>query len=34
VLLVGIGLIAVTSFYTAIYRTVWIARRLRDNGKD
>jgi phosphatidylglycerophosphate synthase len=34
VLLVGIGLIAVTSFYTAIYRTVWIARRLKENGRD
>jgi phosphatidylglycerophosphate synthase len=33
VLMVGIGLIAATSFYTAVYRTVWIANRLREPGK-
>jgi phosphatidylinositol phosphate synthase len=29
VLLVGIGLIAATGLYTAVYRTVWIAHQLR-----
>jgi len=32
-LMAGAGLIAAASFYTAVYRTVWIARRLRDNER-
>jgi phosphatidylglycerophosphate synthase len=32
-LMAGAGLIAVASFYTAVYRTVWIARRLRENER-
>jgi phosphatidylglycerophosphate synthase len=33
VLMAGIALIAAASFYTAVYRTVWIANRLRETEK-
>lgn len=31
VLMIGVGVIAATSLYTAVYRTVWIANQLRKN---
>ena len=33
VLMIGVAVIAATSLYTAIYRTVWIARELRRQDK-